>query len=97
MTNIEQTTRMGGYVPTEGPPAAAVYAISMEEPREPSIPEEREQSLQGNKPKEFDGLWKDSETFMDHFNVYWRINRRNRNMKEPYTTVKFRDREFNYA
>ena len=42
MTNIEQTTRMGGYVPTEGPPAATVYATSMEEPREPSIPEEKE-------------------------------------------------------
>ena len=24
---------------------------------------------------------------MDHFNVYWRINCRNRNMKEPYTRV----------
>ena len=87
MTNIKQTTRMGGYVPAEEPPAAAVYTTSVEEPREPSIPEEKEQSLQGNKPKEFDGSRKDSETFMDHFNVYWRINRRNRNMKEPYTRV----------
>ena len=55
MTNIEQTTHMGGYVSTEGPPATAIYATSIEEPRESSAPEEKEQSLQGNKPKEFDG------------------------------------------
>ena len=87
MTNIKQTTRMGGYIPTEGPPAAAIYVTSIEEPRESSTLKEKEQFLQGNKPKEFDGSQKDSETFMDHFNLYWRINQRNRNMKEPYTRV----------
>ena len=87
MTNIERTIHMGEYVPTEGPPAAVIYVTSIEEPRESSAPEEKEQSLQGNKPKEFNGSRKDSEMFMDHFNVYWRINRRNRNMKEPYTRV----------
>jgi hypothetical protein len=64
-----------------------ICTASIEEPRESTAAEEKEQSLQGNKPKEFDGSRKDSQTFMDHFNVYWRINRRNRNMREPYTWV----------
>ena len=43
--------------------------------------------MKGSAPKEFDGDRKDSDRFFEKFRVYWKINRANAAMKEPYSQV----------
>jgi hypothetical protein len=42
-------------------------------------------ALKGAPPKYFDGTRSDSQTFMDDFILYWKINRANDTMKEAYS------------
>ena len=44
-------------------------------------------SLKGNPPKVFDGTRADSENFVQDFKIYWKINRRNVIMDEPYLRI----------
>ena len=44
-------------------------------------------SLKGNPPKVFDGTRADSENFVQDFKIYWKINRRNAIMDEPYSRI----------
>ena len=44
-------------------------------------------SLKGNPPKVFDGTRADSENFVQDFKIYWKINRRNAIMDEPYSWI----------
>jgi hypothetical protein len=44
-------------------------------------------ALKGASPKHFDETQSDSQTFMDNFILYWKINRANDIMKEAYSRV----------
>ena len=87
-----------GEVPLEGPPAAAIFATDAEERGDDEAPvtradfttmkeEQGGRSLQGDRPKTFAGDRKDSERFLEEFDIYWDVNRRAQVMKEPYMRV----------
>jgi hypothetical protein len=79
MSNIEETIQAGEEIPLNVPPAAAAtLTIKLTE-------SEKGGSLRGNKPDKFDGSRKDSEAFLNDFRVYWKINKKNPAMKEPYS------------
>ena len=71
----------------EAPPqqtAPPVTQINYTTPRE----EERSsRALKGSAPEVFDGDRTKSETFIDQFDVYAKINRKNESMREPYSRV----------
>ena len=63
------------------PPTAQInYTAPREE-------EKSSQALKGSAPEIFDGDRTKSETFIDQFNVYAKINRKNETMREPYSRV----------
>jgi hypothetical protein len=78
---------MGQDIPINIPPATAIFTTQTDPIWKERGDDEKSPSLKGNKPNEFDRLRKDSETFLDDFNVYWKINRKNETMKEPYSRV----------
>ena len=49
--------------------------------------ERTSRSLKGSPPKIFDGERENSENFMDEFDIYTKINRKNDSMKEAYSRV----------
>lgn len=54
-----------------------------------ATPEEEKMShaLKGSPPKIFDGMCENLENFMDEFDIYAKINRKNESMKEAYSQV----------
>jgi hypothetical protein len=57
----------------EQPVAQINYATTADE-------EKTSRSLKGSPPKIFDGTCNDSENFMDEFDIYTKINRKNESM-----------------
>lgn len=89
-THAEQQTRTNQDFPSEEP-AATIFMADIE-PTRIDYTTTKEQTtesraMKGSAPKEFDGDRKDSDRFLEEFRVYWKINRMNAAMKEPYSRV----------
>ena len=87
-----------GDVPVEGTPAAAIFATSAgndddDTPltRAAYTAIRREESetrgMKGATPKAFSGDRKDSERFLEEFDIFREVNRENKTIKEPYSRV----------
>jgi hypothetical protein len=88
---MEEIEQYQGNVPF-GPPAAAIFAASADEPAQANYTwsdnECKEKGLKGGSPpKNFAGDRKDSDRFWEEFSYYWKINRKSPLMKELYSRV----------
>ena len=88
MANIQEHIEAGENVPLFEPPRGANYpAPQVNVATTTTSTNEGRGTLKGSPPKEFDGTRSESETFADDFVIYWKINRANSVMKEPYSRV----------
>jgi hypothetical protein len=88
METIEHTIESGGTIPLDMTPAGAVLPKINTTTTEATPQQDiGKGSLKGAPPDEFDGTRTNSETFVDAFLIYWKINRNNQVMKEPYSRV----------
>ena len=88
MANIQEHIEAGENVPLFELPRGANYpAPQVNVATTTTSTNEGRGTLKGSPPKEFDGTRSESETFADDFVIYWKINRANSIMKEPYSRV----------
>ena len=94
MPSIEQYIEGGGDAPLDTHPAAAIFTTDLDEKpaaRADFTRVERDETetkgMKGSAPKNFAGDRKDSERFLEEFTWYWKLNRKNASMKEPYSRV----------
>ena len=71
----------------EAPPQQTVPPVTQINYTAPREEERSSRSMKGSAPEIFDGDRTKSETFIDQFDVYAKINRKNETMKEPYSRV----------
>ena len=94
---MEEITRFEGNVPLDREPAAAIFATSAGDDDDAPLTraaytairrEETEtRGMKGATPKTFNGDRKDSERFIEEFDIFWEVNRDNKTMKEPYSRI----------
>ena len=71
----------------EAPPQQTVLPGAQINYTAPREEERSSQALKGSASEIFDGDRTKSETFIDQFDVYTKINRKNESMREPYSRV----------
>ena len=69
----------------EAPPQQTTPPVAQINYTAPREEERSNRALKGSAPEIFDGDRTKSETFIDQFDVYVKINRKNETMKEPYS------------